>query len=403
MVILTTSEAEEDILKSYDLHANCYITKPVDLDAVREPGPDHRRLLADDREAAAEAGGRMRKSPLLRLLLVEDNPGDARLLREMIGEEAPHDIVVAHVASMGEAERHLAGTPVDLVLLDLGLPDAVGLDAVRRAHAAAPRVPLVVLTGLDDDTLALSALKEGAEDYLVKGQIESRGLLRALRYAIERKILEESLFAEKERAQVSLKCIGDAVICTDIAGRITFLNVVAETTTGWSLREAIGRPRGEVLRVLDAMGIEISADSTPMAIDLEQTMNLPASWTLVRRDGLEIPIEGSAAPIHDRDGRAAGAVIVFRDVSAARAVAAQIAHSAEHDFLTGLPNRMLLNDRLGQAIALARAAQEEGRGALPRSRRLQAHQRLVGAYRRRQAAAVDCPASGGQRARLRTR
>ena len=229
----------------------------------------------------------------------------------------------------------------------------MGLDAVRRAHAAAPRVPLVVLTGLDDDTLALSALKEGAEDYLVKGQIESRGLLRALRYAIERKILEESLFAEKERAQVSLKCIGDAVICTDVAGRITFMNVVAETTTGWSLREASGRSRAEVLRVRDAMGIEISADSTPMAIDLEQTMNLPASWTLVRRDGLEIPIEGSAAPIHDRDGRAAGAVIVFRDVSAARAVAAQIAHSAEHDFLTGLPNRLLLSDRLGQAIALA--------------------------------------------------
>jgi PAS domain-containing protein len=85
----------------------------------------------------------------------------------------------------------------------------------------------------------------------VKGHIETHGLLRALRYAIERKILEEELFAEKERAQVSLKSIGDAVICTDSAGRITFLNLVAEQATGWSLADAVVRPMGEVLRILD--------------------------------------------------------------------------------------------------------------------------------------------------------
>ena len=80
---------------------------------------------------------------------------------------------------------------VDIILLDLGLPDAQGLGAIRRAHAAAPRVPLVVLTGLDDKSLAEQALQEGAQDYLIKGQIEARGLLRALRYATERKRLEQ--------------------------------------------------------------------------------------------------------------------------------------------------------------------------------------------------------------------
>ena len=73
---------------------------------------------------------------------------------------------------MGEAEKYLAEHAVDIILLDLGLPDAQGLDAVRRAHAAAPRIPLVVLTGLDDETLAAQALQEGAQDYLIKGQIE---------------------------------------------------------------------------------------------------------------------------------------------------------------------------------------------------------------------------------------
>lgn len=295
----------------------------------------------------------MTGNPLRHLLLIEDNPGDARLLREMLDEEGLRDTEVVHVGCMSEAEGLLSGRTFDLILLDLGLPDAQGLGAVRRARAAAPRIPLVVLTGQDDEAMAIKALQEGAEDYLVKGKIETRGLLRALRYAVERKILEEALFAEKERAQVSLKCIGDAVVCTDIAGRITFLNLVGERTTGWSLADAAGRPWSEVLRLLDGMGREASRDVVPMAVDLDQTMNLPSTWILERRDGLEIPIEGSAAPIRDREGKAAGAVIVFRDVSAARELAQQMTHAAEHDFLTGLPNRMLLNDRVGQAIAVA--------------------------------------------------
>jgi DNA-binding response OmpR family regulator len=112
------------------------------------------------------------------ILLVEDNPGDARLLREMFRESASHDTKVTHVESMNEAERHIAENTVDIILLDLGLPDTEGLGAVRRARAAAPGVPLVVLTGLDDELLAVQALQEGAQDYLVKGQIEARGLLR---------------------------------------------------------------------------------------------------------------------------------------------------------------------------------------------------------------------------------
>ena len=161
----------------------------------------------------------MSKKSIKTLLLVEDNPGDARLLREMFNEQGSHNTELTHVECMSEAEKHLAEHAVDIILLDLGLPDAQGLGAVRRAHAAAPRVPLVVLTGLDDESLAAQALQEGAQDYLIKGQIETRGLLRALRYAVERKIMEEALFVEKERAQVTLNCIGDAVICTDIAGK----------------------------------------------------------------------------------------------------------------------------------------------------------------------------------------
>jgi diguanylate cyclase (GGDEF)-like protein/PAS domain S-box-containing protein len=295
----------------------------------------------------------MMQKPLKVLLLVEDNPGDAQLLREMLQDSSVRATELTHVESMGDAERHLLAKACDIILLDLGLPDATGMDAVRRARIAAPRVPLVVLTGLDDESVAAEALQEGAQDYLIKGQIETRGLLRSLRYAIERKALEDALFVEKERAQVTLNSIGDAVICTDISERITFLNRVAEKMTGWLWREANGRPMTEVFRILDATNRETIPNLMQKAVGENRTVHLPSNCILIRRDGLESAIEDSVAPIHDRDGFATGAVIVFHDVSAARAMALEMIHSAQHDFLTGLPNRALLNDRLTQAISLA--------------------------------------------------
>jgi CheY-like chemotaxis protein len=125
----------------------------------------------------------LRKS-IKMLLLVEDNAGDARLFREMLDEYDGHVAVLTIVESMCDAETHLAENASDMILLDLGLPDSQGLDAVRRARLAAPHVPLVVLTGLDDESLATKALQEGAQDYLIKGQIDPRALLRALRHAV---------------------------------------------------------------------------------------------------------------------------------------------------------------------------------------------------------------------------
>jgi signal transduction histidine kinase len=122
----------------------------------------------------------------LHVLVVEDNAGDARLLREMFGKEKEGSFQLTHLLRMSDAEAHLAKGGVDIVLLDMGLPDAHGIETVRRAHAVAPGVPLIVLTGLEDEALAAEAMKEGAQDYLIKGQIESRALPRALRHAIER-------------------------------------------------------------------------------------------------------------------------------------------------------------------------------------------------------------------------
>jgi diguanylate cyclase (GGDEF)-like protein/PAS domain S-box-containing protein len=295
----------------------------------------------------------MSKRPIQAVLLIEDNPGDARLIREMFNEQDSKDVELNHVECMGDAEKYLADHAVDIILADLGLPDTQGLEAVRRTHAAAPHVPLVVLSGQDDESTALQALKEGAQDYLIKGQIEPRELLRALRYAVERKSIEETLYTEKEFAQVTLDCIGDAVICTDVAGNITFLNRVAEKMTGWLRKEATGKPMDKVFRIVDAATRQITPNLIARTIGEDGTWHLPQDCILIRRDGGETSVEDSAAPIRDLEGQMTGSVLVLRDVSVARALAEKVIHSAEHDFLTGLPNRLLLNDRIGQAIALA--------------------------------------------------
>jgi diguanylate cyclase (GGDEF)-like protein/PAS domain S-box-containing protein len=155
-------------------------------------------------------------------------------------------------------------------------------------------------------------------------------------------------------ALVILDSIGDAVVSIDIAGNITYLNPVAERMTGWSGSEASGRPLQHVVRIIDAYSREQVRDPLAMAMRQDDTVGLGDDCLLVRRDGEESAIEDTAAPIHDSRGKVIGAVIVFHGVGAARAMSVRMSHLAQHDPLTGLPNRLLLHDRLGRAIASAR-------------------------------------------------
>jgi PAS domain S-box-containing protein len=202
------------------------------------------------------------RSETTRLLLVEDNSGDVFLLRRMLNPREPGMFALTHFGSMSEAENHLATNAVDIILLDLGLPDAHGLDAVRRAHAAAPRVPLVVLTGCDDELMADQALQEGAQDFLVKGQIETPGLLRAIRYATQRMKAEVEMQKAQEAAETAdhakgallaelqaahaetelfLRSIPSILIGVDSSGRINRWNLTAINTFGVDDRSAEGR------------------------------------------------------------------------------------------------------------------------------------------------------------------
>jgi len=170
---------------------------------------------------------------------------------------------------------------------------------------------------------------------------------------LERAVNDGAPF-EGERGQVTLDSIGDAVMSTDVTGKITYLNPAAERMTGWSRELAAGHPLEDVYRIIDGTTREALHSPTALAIQEDRTVALTPNCVLIRRDGAEVPIEDSAAPVRDHRGYVTGAVVVFRDVSTTRALALRMAHQAQHDVLTDLPNRLLLNDRLTQAMALAR-------------------------------------------------
>jgi diguanylate cyclase (GGDEF)-like protein/PAS domain S-box-containing protein len=166
----------------------------------------------------------------------------------------------------------------------------------------------------------------------------------------------EAIVLENQVANVTLDSIGEAVLRTDVQGKVTYLNRKAEEMTGWRREEARGRPISDVLRLIESVGAPAVGNDSGIAIQHDQVAKETADCThciLVRRDGLECGIERKVTPIQDQDGNVTGAVVTFHDVTAARAKSLEMSHLAQHDPLTDLPNRVLFNDRLTQAIALA--------------------------------------------------
>ena len=294
------------------------------------------------------------------VLLIQDHPADAMLVREALHNSIDGSYKVEWIRGCDEGLERLArdGTSredrIAAILIDLFLADSQGMETFDRFFQAAPQIPILVLTGSQDEDIAKSAVKRGAQDYLLKGRLDNYLLPKALHSMIERAANAEALFEEKERAQVTLNSIGDAVMSTDVWGHVTYLNAVAEILTGWTCEKAVGHPLDEVFRIVDAATRKPIENPLTRAVRENKTVALTPNCVLIRPDGLEATIEDSAAPIHDRRGRVTGAVMVFHDVSAARALSLRMSYLAQHDSLTDLPNRILLNDRLAQFMALAK-------------------------------------------------
>jgi diguanylate cyclase (GGDEF)-like protein/PAS domain S-box-containing protein len=296
------------------------------------------------------------------ILLLQDNSAKAAIVQGLLARSSGAPLTVEWLRSCAaglDRIRDPKRNGIAAILVNLLLPDGRQLEVFNRIFDAAPHTPILILSSPEHESVAEQAVRRGAKDYILENQLNGNSLSKALRNMLERTANAEALYAEKERAQVTLNSIGDGVISTDLAGNVTYLNHVAEAMTGWSSVEAQGRSFVDVFRIFD------HADSghavNPMAAAMRQnsTVGLTAGCILKRRDGHETHIEDSTAPIHDRMDRVIGAVMVFHDVTQAHEMTQRISYLAHHDYLTDLPNRLLLNDRINQAISAAHRQEQQ--------------------------------------------
>ena len=192
------------------------------------------------------------------ILLIQDDCRDAHFVREALihSSDGPFRVEWVRLCSEGlkrlAEEDKLGGQPADViaaVLVDLFLPDSRGIETFDCLFRLAPHIPILVLSASQDEDVAKLAVQRGAQDYLLTAHLDGHLLPKTLRSMVERAANAEALFEEKERAQVTLNSIGDAVISTDVGGRVTYLNTVAESMTGWSLEEGVGRPLEDVFHI----------------------------------------------------------------------------------------------------------------------------------------------------------
>lgn len=256
------------------------------------------------------------KDSVIRVLTIEDNPADVALMELMLAETQEVRFVSESVSRVSAGLERIAQDKFDVVLLDLSLPDATGLDGVERIRAAAPSVPVVVLTGLDDEKLSLAAMHSGAQDYLVKGAVDSRLLVRSIRYAIERTRTERELGEQRLRLAVLLESIPDRIYFKDRHGRFLQVNPALAKFFGLAHpQQAIGKDDSAFFleeHAGQAMADErmIMQTGEPMAgmVEKETFPDGRVGWSLTTK-----------MPLRDERGAIVGTFGLSRDITSLKA------------------------------------------------------------------------------------
>ena len=253
------------------------------------------------------------------ILVVDDNPGIITLIQKYLHREGFTTVVVQ---SGTEAIQWLSHHHADLMLLDLQLSDINGVDLVQTLAQQRRLIPFIVVTGHGDERLAVKMMKYGARDYVIKDDM----LLELLPAIViqtyeqlqgEQRLLEaeEELNTERERLAITLASIAEGVVTTDTTGRITSMNAVAETQTGWLQHEAIGHLVEEVVYLVQQHELTSREDPVKGVLDSGETLNPIQHRLLLSREGAERAVVTSAAPIRRQDKTILGAVLVLRDMT----------------------------------------------------------------------------------------
>ena len=202
----------------------------------------------------------------IKVLLIEDNPGDARLIQEMLAQVKDVIFDLEHIDRLFTGLKRLGEGGIDIVLLDLSLPDSKGLETFTEVHSQTPTVPIIVLSGLADEEIAVKAVQEGAQDYLVKGSVDNNLLVRSIRYAIERKRMEEALRVSRESFYNIVERSPDGIVVSDEEGIVHFVNNALITMFGREKEKFVGELFGFPIITGESTEVEIIGKSGEIGV-----------------------------------------------------------------------------------------------------------------------------------------
>ena len=250
-------------------------------------------------------------SDQMRVLLIEDDPDDILLVKEALAEVSLGKVKLEYTGRLSRGLIELSSHPYDVILLDLNLPDSRGLETLKTVIKSYPKVPVVVLSGLADDVTTIEAVRRGAQDYLVKGDISGPMLVRVLRYAIERKQAEAILRESEAKYRALVETAPNGITLTDMDGKLVLCNQPTADLHGYgSPDEMIGI---NVFELVVAGDRQLAEQNTQKTLKEGRVMN--AEYTLVRKDGSQFPAEISAALLRDSSGSPAGFIGSTRDTT----------------------------------------------------------------------------------------
>ncbi len=263
----------------------------------------------------------MNRRPI-HVLLIEDNPGDVRLVRELLAHTRDGQFPLTHVGRLDAGIRCLSEATIDVILLDLSLPDSQGIETLIRMHGAAHGIPIVLMTGLEDDELGLHFIQAGAQDYLIKGQTSAPLLARALQYAVGRKRLEEELREQTRFLQSVLNSMADGVVMADETGTFRVWNPAAEHILGSGpATRTVGQWSDDFTIFLPDKVTPYPAHDIPLARAIRGESVTGATLFLKRRRQCDDQwLDVSARPLRDDVGLIKGGVVVFRDITETRRI-----------------------------------------------------------------------------------
>jgi PAS domain S-box-containing protein len=238
----------------------------------------------------------------IHVLFIEDNPGDARLVQEQLRSTSAKSIIqLDWVDRLERGLQRLEANNITAILLDLNLSDSQGLDTLQRVLSRAPNTAVVVMTGHADEETGIHALQAGAQDYLIKGQVDGHLLTRSIQYAIQRKETEEALRESEERFRLVVQSAPSAMIVVDQAGNIALANRQAEELFGYSVNELLGQPV-ELLVPQRLRGAHADLHGDYLAQPQAIAIGLRRSLHGLHKNGHEIPLEIGLAPYQSSEG-----------------------------------------------------------------------------------------------------